>query len=193
MNILILNGADGGVRGGACRKLKEAALAEAAARGFEATVFDLAAMAIKPCRGCFGCWVKHPGRCAIEDDAADILKAMASAEVRLMLTPITFGGYGSALKKALDRSIPILLPFFIKVGDEVHHPQRYAGRRRVLTVGTLPAPDAEAERIFRLLVERNALNMASLGSEARVFFEGGGDEEARRLIREILPPAEVVS
>jgi len=192
MNVLILDGGSGNGRGGACRKLKEAALSEVRARGWNAAAFDLDKMNIKPCRGCFACWVKHPGVCAIQDDEADILKATVAADIRLMLTPVTFGGYGSALKKALDRSIPILLPFFIRVGGEVHHPQRYDGTRKILAVGTLPQPDPEAERIFHHLVCRNALNMASLQTETRIFYEEAGEEEARQVIREILPAAEVV-
>jgi multimeric flavodoxin WrbA len=133
------------------------------AKGWGVKAFALASMAIKPCRGCFSCWVKTPGRCVIEDDDQEvILRAWAETDLIAFLTPITFGGYAPELKKALDRIIPVLLPFFISVRGETHHPQRYPRQRRLLAIGTQKQEDADSESIFRHLVERNALNMGDV-------------------------------
>lgn len=169
MNILLLDGAPAGERGAGCRAVAAAADGAARALGWTPAAFALEDMEIKPCVGCFSCWLKHPGTCAIRDDQDSILRAWASADVIAWTTPIVFGGYGPTLKKALDRAIPNILPFFIKVQGEVHHPQRYERRRGFLAFGTLPAPDAEAERIFHGLVRRNALNLGSVWTESRVF------------------------
>ena len=191
MKVLILDGSLANGRGTASRKLREALLEKAQARGWNASVFDLDGMTIKPCRGCFACWVKHPGVCAIKDDEESILRELAASDLWVFFTPVTFGGYSSALKKALDRSIPVLLPFFIKVNGEIHHPQRYMNSRKLIVVGTQPEADEEAERIFRDLVHRNALNLASLKTVSCIIDEGIDDSQARRKIGEILAEAEV--
>jgi multimeric flavodoxin WrbA len=127
-------------------------------------------MDIKPCRGCFSCWIKTPGRCVIEaDDQEAILRATAASDLIIWLTPITFGGYAPELKKALDRIIPILLPFFTKVHGETHHPLRYPRRRRLLVIGTQKQQDADSENVFRRLVTRNALNMGDSEATTLVF------------------------
>ncbi len=128
----------------------------------------LAELDIAPCLGCFGCWLKTPGRCLIRDDAEQVLAAAAVADLWVLITPITWGGYSSALKKGMDRLIPLLLPFFQRVQNEAHHPQRYPQPRRLLAVGVMPAPDAEAEAVFHHLVWRNALNLAARWHEAVV-------------------------
>ncbi len=140
------------------------------ARNWQSKAFALAGMDIQPCRGCFSCWVKTPGSCVIRaDDQEQILRAWAEADLIAWLTPITFGGYAPELKKTLDRIIPVLLPFFIKLRGETHHPQRYPRRRRLLAVGTLKQEDAESEGNFRLLVQRNALNMGDIEATTVVF------------------------
>jgi multimeric flavodoxin WrbA len=139
-------------------------------RGWETKAFPLAAMDIKACRGCFSCWTRTPGRCIIgDDDQESILRAWVGAERIIMLTPVTFGGYGPELKKALDRILPVLMPFFISIRGETHHPQRYPLPRRLLAVGTLKQADAESEDAFRRLVARNALNMGDVEATTLVF------------------------
>jgi multimeric flavodoxin WrbA len=156
MNALILNG------GGRAKPYGEiAGRAESwlAGRSIPAAAFDLTEMDIKPCRGCFGCWTKTPGLCFQHDAMTTILPHLAEAGVVVWITPISYGGYGFHLKKALDRSIPVLLPFFVKIGAEVHHPMRYGTEAGLAAIGVLPGADAESERIFGELVGRNAINM----------------------------------
>jgi hypothetical protein len=149
-------------------------------RGAVIDAFDLTTMDIKPCRGCFACWVKTPGLCFQRDAMDVILPRLARSEAVVWITPLAYGGYGYHLKKALDRSIPILLPFFTKIGDEVHHPTRYGWEPRLAVIGVQPEPDPEAEWVFRELVDRNAINMHAhvkpfilRGSEADGRWEDG--------------------
>jgi multimeric flavodoxin WrbA len=157
LNAIILNG------GGPDQPYKEIVdlTADRTRRqGAETVAFDLTSMKINPCRGCFGCWIRTPGTCLARDDMDRIMPHLAGADWVVWITPIAYGGYGYHLKKVADRSIPILLPFFVRVGGEIHHPLRYPGGERRLTVlGVLPAPDPESERIFHGLAERNAINM----------------------------------
>jgi len=152
-----------------CNRASAAVMAVTKSQGWDTKAFALAAMDIHPCRGCFSCWLKTPGRCIIQDDQEAILEAFAASDRVIWLTPVTFGGYSPELKKALDRIIPNLLPFFARVRGETHHPLRYPRRRRLLVVGTLRQEDPEGEGAFRRLVGRNALNMGDVEAATLVF------------------------
>lgn len=116
-------------------------------------------LAIAPCAGCFGCWTRTPGECVIKDDARDVVGSYVGSDLVVYVTPVTFGGYSSELKKLLDRIIlSVLDPRFTVVGGEVHHRLRYRRYPKTVGFGTLPSPDPEAERLFARLVARNGIN-----------------------------------
>lgn len=116
---------------------------------------------IASCIGCFGCWVKTPGVCVIPDEGREIAKSAIRSDLIINLSPITFGGYSSELKKALDRLIPLISPFFMKIKGEIHHQTRYRTYPKLLSIGILPEANAEMAEIFRKLEERNAINLHS--------------------------------
>ena len=105
MNVLILNGGPSNGRGATSRGIADETERRARAKGFAVSRFDLAGLDIQPCRGCFACWVKHPGTCAIKDDEEPILRAIVASDILVWITPIVFGAYAPELKKTLDRSI----------------------------------------------------------------------------------------
>ncbi len=169
MKAVFLKGSPPGGRDPLSNRAAAAVVARAKILGWEMKAFALAGMDIQPCRGCFSCWVKTPGRCVIQDDEEQVLGAAAASDRLIWLTPVTFGGYAPELKKALDRIIPILLPFFTRVRGETHHPLRYPRPRRLLAIGTLKQEDTESEGVFRRLVGRNALNMGDIDASTLVF------------------------
>lgn len=183
MKIVILDGLKYGSRHdrGVSRLLVE----EISSLGHSADPLTLSEIRIAPCTGCFGCWVKTPGTCVIDDPGREVAGAALRCDLLVFLTPVTFGGYSSELKKAVDRLIPLLSPFFVRIGDEIHHRPRYPEYPPILGVGLLPAPDPEQERIFRTLVGRNAVNYHSPFHETAVI--GPGEEETlRRAVRGVL-------
>ena len=120
--------------------------------------FILRDLEIKKCTGCFGCWIKTPGICVTNDSSSEITKLMAQCDLAFFLTPVTFGGYSSNLKKALDRVIGNVLPFFTKVDGETHHDGRYDKHTSLVVVGNNKDGDSESEAIFKALSKRNAIN-----------------------------------
>ena len=140
-----------------------------AAAGCEVRPMALREMEVHHCVGCFGCWVQTPGECMIDDGARDVARAFIASDLVVFFTPVTFGGYSSELKKALDRIICLVSPFFDRFDGEVHHQPRYARYPRLLAVGVLSRPDRESEAIFTTLVERNAINMHAPDHAAVVF------------------------
>lgn len=114
---------------------------------------------VAPCLGCFECWTRTPGVCKEKDAGRDLARAYVRSHLVAFVTPVTFGGYSSQLKKAVDRMLCVELPFFTRVGGEVHHRPRYARRPALLVIGVLPETSREQERIFHELVRRNAVNL----------------------------------
>jgi len=129
--------------------------------GFDVERLSLRTMAIAPCVGCFRCWIETPGRCVLEDDGREVARRVVGSDLVVLLTPIRFGGYSSELKKALDRLIPIISPFFRRIRGEVHHRRRYSRYPELVGVGVRaqerPLPDEED--LFEALVLRNAINL----------------------------------
>lgn len=155
-------------------------------------VINLCDTEIDNCLGCFGCWVKTPGICVINDAGWDLAKAVVRSDLVISVSPITFGGYSYELKKALDRLIPIISPFFRKVKGVVHHKARYERYPNVISVGTLSENNPELIKTFQNLVMRNAINMHNLVYLSRVFLHSASPQELRKEIFEVLKEARVV-
>lgn len=161
--------------------------------GWEVTAFSLPGMDIAYCHGCFNCWVKTPGICVIDDAGRDLTRMAAQADLMVFLTPVTFGGYGSALKRAVDRLIPNLLPYFTRVHGEVHHKFRYPKPSKMLAVGTMDVTDDEMAEIFRLLHRRNSINYSSPRHDARVFVAGTPEGTIERELAGVLAELECIT
>lgn len=129
------------------------------AEGYSVGLVSLHKQKIAYCLGCFDCWTKSPGLCKIDDDGRKVTAAMLASDLVVYLTPLTFGGYSSELKKALDRSICLVSPFFTRINGEVHHRPRYEHYPAILGVGVSVAPNDVQAGIFARLIERNALNL----------------------------------
>lgn len=138
--------------------------------GYEIDVVVLHDLQIADCTGCFHCWIKTPGVCVIDDNGRNIAMKLIQNDLVVYLTPVIFGGYSSELKKALDRQIPIILPFFMKINGEVHHKPRYERYPAIIAIGVLSSPDEESEKIFETLVDRNAINMHCPAHSAGVVY-----------------------
>jgi multimeric flavodoxin WrbA len=148
-------------------------------------------LSIAPCAGCFGCWTRTPGECVIKDDARDVVCSYVGSDLVVFVTPVTFGGYSSQLKKLLDRIIlSVLDPRFTTVGGEVHHLLRYRRYPKTIGLGTLPSTDPEAERLFARLVARNGLNIHQT-AESVVLVGVADPESARRSAETLLDRAGV--
>jgi len=153
-------------------KIHEIMLEELKKLNWDATSIDLEDKNIAYCTGCFGCWVQTPGECVIKDYEEIIVKKMVHSDLIIYLTPIIFGGYSSILKKALDRQISRVLPYFTKIDGEVHHKKRYEKEQSLLGIGILDNPDVEKEEVFKTLVARNSINMWSPYQQAMIYTRG---------------------
>ena len=80
---------------------------------------------IKPCVGCFGCWVKEPGECVIKDGYEKMGALIHKADEVTVISRYAYGGFSSFVKNVFDRSIGWVLPYFEVYENEMHHKKRY--------------------------------------------------------------------
>jgi multimeric flavodoxin WrbA len=174
-------------------RVREILTCELQRGGCQLDAFRLREMEIAPCQGCFGCWVRNPGACLIEDDSREIVRAIVSADLLVLLTPLTFGGYSSELKKGLDRGICLISPFFMKVQGETHHKPRYDSLPRLLGIGVTTGRDSESGEIFESLVQRNSINFHSPAYSAAVVDTSDSQTEMRANFAQLMTALEVFS
>ena len=130
------------------------------ARGHEVEALTLRALDIKPCNGCFGCWIKTPGDCVVDDDAKKTRRAWMAADLALLASPVAMGFYSPLLKRAVDKLLPNLLPFISLYGGECHHDPRYEKYPRYgLLLQRGPDTDEEDLEILREIGHKQAFDM----------------------------------
>lgn len=100
---------------------------------------------ITPCIGCFGCWVKTPGRCVIRDGYENTGIRMSRADELVIISECFYGGFSPFVKAVLDRAISYVHPDFVIRGGEMHHKRRYKNTLR-LTAVLYGADITEAEK-----------------------------------------------
>ena len=115
------------------------------------------------CIGCFGCWLKTPGKCIIKDGFEDMGQWLSQVNEFILISKATFGSYSSAVKNVLDRSISYVLPFFEIRNGEMHHGERYHNHLTISALFYGPMTENE-KRTAENLVRANAVNLnAALG------------------------------
>lgn len=87
--------------------------------------FTLSEMNLKYCTGCWSCWWKTPGLCAIKDDADEVFRAVIQSDLLIFASPLKAGFTTSLLKKITDRLIILLHPYIQLINKECHHRKRY--------------------------------------------------------------------
>jgi multimeric flavodoxin WrbA len=159
MNITILNGSQSSK---SFDSYLEALNQELQSRNQSVEMIDLRDLKLRYCTGCFGCWVKTPGTCSNPDDSGRMLEAVINSDFTLWAAPLRMGYPDETLKRALDKSIPLIHPYFEVVEGEAHHRPRYEHYPRLgLLVEREDDTNQQDLEIIRWILGRNALNMKS--------------------------------
>jgi multimeric flavodoxin WrbA len=117
--------------------------------------------AVRPCIGCFGCWVKTPGECVVNDRGKGFAALIAKHDELLVISRMTFGGLSPSVKAVLDRSIGYMLPFFHTVNGEMHHARRNS-KPFALQYVFYGTPMSESDKdTAQKLAAANALNFGA--------------------------------
>jgi hypothetical protein len=161
MNIAVLNGIPDGYNSGMSGYVEEL-VRELITRGHQVNELKLKDMKLKYCTGCFGCFIKTPGSCLIKDDAEEVCREFIQSDLAIMASPIITGFTSALLKRALDRSIPTVLPYIEVYKGELHHPARYDRIPRLgLLLEKSDHTDDEDLDIIKSIYERIAINQHS--------------------------------
>ena len=144
---------------------------------------DLTQLKIANCIGCFGCWVKTPGKCIIRDDATKVYPLIAKSKRLLYVSKIRYGSYDIPMKTMLERSIPIQKAFIRLVHGETHHVQRNVIEKDA-TIIAYGDTSQEEQELFKRLVSRNASNMMFKSWNVRFIQEDTIMEQIQKEIRQ---------
>lgn len=124
--ILILNGSPRGKRGNTAK------LVEAFIEGYlsvnpnvSINHVELKNFNINGCIGCFNCWKKTPGKCIHQDDMEKLIEIYLESDIIIWATPLYHHGMTSILKKFIERTLPLNLPYIVKNNGIYGHPKRY--------------------------------------------------------------------
>lgn len=80
---------------------------------------------IHHCIGCFGCWVKTPGKCVIHDGYECTGIDGSKCTELILISQCCYGSLSPFVKKALDRALSYVHPDFVIRKGEMHHKRRY--------------------------------------------------------------------
>ena len=106
MKILLINGSPKGKRSNSLRlsnSFIEGYREEVEKNGEEVTVdeIEVASLNIAACKGCFACWQKTPGVCAIKDDMPMVIEKELEADVIVWSFPLYYFNVPGCLKNPL--------------------------------------------------------------------------------------------
>ncbi len=94
--------------------------------GADVEVVDLKDKKVNTCIGCFTCWTKTPGTCVHKDDmSSELFPKFMGADLVVLATPLFHYTMNAELKKFIERTLPIIQPFFAVSGAETYHPLRH--------------------------------------------------------------------
>lgn len=185
MKVAILNGLE------ETNGIYQSVTDQLAGRGSKINSFPLMKMEVAGCRGCFGCWIKTPGICVINDLGRKVAEAVIGSDVTIILSPVTFGGYSYHVKKVMDRLIPLISPLFVNIRGEIHHKPRYQKYPRLLAIGVASVEDIESQKVFSTLIERNAINFHAPAWDGTVLRHNMSSQQINNSIGKLFSGLEV--
>jgi FMN-dependent NADH-azoreductase/putative sterol carrier protein len=108
--------------------------------GAEVEIVDLRKKKINYCAGCFTCWTKTPGKCLHKDDMThELFPKFLQSDLVVYATPLYHYMVNAQMKTFIERTLPILQPFFKMTGEKTHHPLRHEPPKAVwLSVAGFP-------------------------------------------------------
>lgn len=95
------------------------------AAGADVEVVNLRKKKINFCAGCFTCWTKSPGVCLHKDDMSrEIFPKWLQSDLVVYASPLYHFTVNAVMKAFIERTLPILQPFFLGQDGRTSHPLR---------------------------------------------------------------------
>jgi multimeric flavodoxin WrbA len=128
-------------------------------QGHHAECVALRHLKLRYCVGCWTCWWKTPGLCAMKDDMDGLYPKMVRADLVVWASPLVLGTVSALTKTVQDRFVPLAHPYIELVDGECHHRHRYAHNADVgVIVQPTPDDDERDVTIVRRFFERFSRN-----------------------------------
>ena len=117
--------------------------------------------ALKPCLGCYHCWLVKPGQCVHHDPMEKLLPVILAADVLVCATPVYYFAMSSQLKNFFERTFPLTTEGLetSKMGilrNRLREPAKWSEKKFIsITVGALRAREAyePINQTFRLIAD----------------------------------------
>lgn len=124
---------------------------------------------MKPCRGCFGCWVKTPGKCVICDGYENTGIDMGKCTELIFISRCCYGSVSPLVKMVQDRAISYIHPDFVMRKGEMHHKRRY--ENKILLSAFFYGEDIteEEKETARNLMQANADNYDGIVKQVQFY------------------------
>ena len=117
--------------------------------GAEVEVISLRKKTVKNCIGCFSCWTKTPGVCIQKDDmTTELFPKWVNSDLAVYATPLYHWTMNATMKAFIERTLPVIQPFFVMNEGRWKHPLRDKHpRQAVLCVAAFPEDDVVFSQI----------------------------------------------
>jgi multimeric flavodoxin WrbA/putative sterol carrier protein len=141
--------------------------------GAEVEGVDLRKKKVNNCSGCFSCWTKTPGTCIHQDDMTqELFPKWLESDLVIYASPLYHFTVNAEMKSFIERTLPILEPFFMQQDGRTYHPLRQK-HPKVVVLSVAGFPD---EAVFDQL------------SSWVNFIYGGYHPDGKALVAEIYRP-----
>lgn len=161
MKVRVFNGSPRGERSNTHYMVKEFLKGSEDAGAQVENIF-LSEKRFSDCKGCFGCWIKTPGKCVIKDDMGELRKKFMGSDIAVMATPVYVDGVTGIMKRFMDRMIPVVDPHFTKDDNgETRHVPRYEKYPKIVVISNCGFPDIDHFQVVSHHYRRMSRNMHS--------------------------------
>lgn len=116
MRVLVLNGSPKGDKSNTYRLTSAFLDGLRQTQPVKAETIEVGKLHLLPCRGCFACWSKTPGKCVLQDDMAGVIGKILAADVLIWSFPLYYFSIPGQLKLLIDRQLPMSLPVYDRHG-----------------------------------------------------------------------------
>ena len=145
MKVLALNGSPR-VKSSSTYHIMKPFLEGMETAGAETEVIHIRSLKLKPCLGCYSCWVRTPGVCIQADNMTGALEKFNNADMVIFGTPLYHFTMTGIMKNFIDRTLPRLEPWLIPhphVVGLTGHPERFHKPEKAFLLSPCGFPEFE--------------------------------------------------